>query len=123
MHPGMMYWWKQRHGGGCGEGAHAEEGGHGHGRHHGWRGGYEASGGSGGDDGGSFGVRRPLRFLAYKLELNETQVGELAKGVIAARTIAAVWSRLHPLSREAAAFVEAARSASAGERLREPSIA
>ncbi len=79
MHPGMMYWWKQRHGGGCGEGAHAEEGGHGHGRHHGWRGGYEASGGSGGDDGGSFGVRRPLRFLAYKLELNETQVGELAK--------------------------------------------
>lgn len=29
-------------------------------------------------DGGGFGVRRPLRFLAYKLELEEKQVGELA---------------------------------------------
>ncbi|HZX65190.1 MAG TPA: Spy/CpxP family protein refolding chaperone, partial [Myxococcales bacterium] len=29
--------------------------------------------------GGSFGVRRPLRFLAYRLNLNETQVEELAK--------------------------------------------
>ena len=37
-------------------------------------------GGQGGDeDGGGFGVRRPLRFLAYKLELDEKQVGELAK--------------------------------------------
>jgi len=29
--------------------------------------------------GGSFGVRRPLRFLAWKLELDEAQVAELAK--------------------------------------------
>src|SRR5207248_339041 len=29
--------------------------------------------------GGSFGVRRPLRFLAHKLELNERQVAELAR--------------------------------------------
>jgi Spy/CpxP family protein refolding chaperone len=29
--------------------------------------------------GGSFGVRRPLRFLAYKLELDEKQVAELAR--------------------------------------------
>ena len=29
--------------------------------------------------GGSFGVRRPLRFLAYKLQLDEKQVGELAR--------------------------------------------
>jgi len=43
--------------------------------------------------------------------------------VIASRTIAAVWSRLQPLSRDAAAFVEAARSASSVERLRETSIA
>jgi Spy/CpxP family protein refolding chaperone len=28
--------------------------------------------------GGSFGVRRPLRFLAHKLDLDEKQVGELA---------------------------------------------
>ena len=53
----------------------------------------------------------------------ETQVVELAPGVIAARRSTAVWSRLQPLSSDAAAFVEAARSACAGERLREPSIA
>lgn len=29
--------------------------------------------------GGSFGVRRPLRFLAWKLELDEKQVAEVAK--------------------------------------------
>jgi Spy/CpxP family protein refolding chaperone len=38
--------------------------------------------GGGFDDGdfggGSFGVRRPLRFLAHKLELSEEQVGSLA---------------------------------------------
>jgi DNA-binding transcriptional LysR family regulator len=53
----------------------------------------------------------------------ETEVVELADGVVAARSIAAVWSRLQPLSRDAAAFVEAARSACAGERPREVSIA
>jgi Spy/CpxP family protein refolding chaperone len=30
-------------------------------------------------EGGGFGVRRPLRFLAYRLQLHETQVGELAR--------------------------------------------
>ncbi len=40
-------------------------------------------GGGGGEDGGfdgggNFGVRRPLRFLAYKLDLDERQVAELA---------------------------------------------
>jgi Spy/CpxP family protein refolding chaperone len=46
------------------------------------RGGHRGFGGhrGGGDeDSGGFGVRRPLRFLAFKLELNEKQVGELAK--------------------------------------------
>ena len=38
------------------------------------------SGGPGDDaDGGGFGVRRPLRFLAYKLDMDERQVGELAR--------------------------------------------
>jgi Spy/CpxP family protein refolding chaperone len=38
------------------------------------------SGGDGdGLGGGAFGVRRPLRFLAYKLGLDQHQVGELAK--------------------------------------------
>lgn len=35
-------------------------------------------GGEGGFGGGPFGVRRPLRFLAWKLELQEAQVSEMA---------------------------------------------
>jgi hypothetical protein len=53
----------------------------------------------------------------------ETEIAELVDGVIAPRSIAAVWSRIQPLSRDAAAFVEAARTACAGERPREASIA
>jgi len=74
MYPGMLWWWKHargRHGCGEGEGAHAGEGWQAGPWHHG-----------GGDDfggGGAFGVRRPLRFLAYKLNLNEEQVSQLAK--------------------------------------------
>ena len=76
VHPAM--WWRHREEGreygvqaGCGPG--------GGGRHEG-RGGYWAAPG-GGDEfgGGAFGVRRPLRFLAYKLDLSEEQVAELAK--------------------------------------------
>jgi len=73
MYPGMMWWWKHARGRhGCGEGARADEGGFQAGP---WQHG-------GGDDfggGGAFGVRRPLRFLAYKLNLSEEQVGQLAK--------------------------------------------
>jgi Spy/CpxP family protein refolding chaperone len=66
-----MYWWKKHH-----EGRHEHAG---------------CGGESWGDprewarrrfsehEGGGFGVRRPLRFLAYKLELDEKQVGELAR--------------------------------------------
>src|SRR3954471_4104114 len=85
MHPGFMHWWKeaqrrqQQHGGGsCEAGCSAGAG---------WQGGggrqrssheeheaYVAM-----EDGGSsFGVRRPLRFMAHRLELNEKQVAELA---------------------------------------------
>ena len=84
MYPGMMHWLRMRRGGHCGEGAGAGPG-------SGWQGhnpeAWQAGGwgghghGQGGDDfgGGAFGVRRPLRFLAYKLNLSEQQVGELAK--------------------------------------------
>jgi len=74
MHPAMIHWWKQRHAHGCGPSASP--------------GGWEASGGGGGGGGpdfegpggyGGFGVRRPLRFLAYKLELDEAQVERLAR--------------------------------------------
>ena len=90
MHPAMMSWWRGGHAetrGGCGPNPWAAyaascgprggwQGGGGHG-------GGEDGGGDGGDGegfgGGGFGVRRPLRFLAHKLELDERQVGELAK--------------------------------------------
>ncbi len=83
MHPAMIEWYRRRHaqdpewtahascGSGCGP-----TGGHGHGPGHGHR----FAGGPGDEfGGGAFGVRRPLRFLAWKLELEEPQVGELAK--------------------------------------------
>ena len=79
MHPGFMGWWHARRAGQCGgQGMHAQGwgppwAGHGHG-----------GGGGGGDEGGfdgggGFGVRRPLRFLAYKLELDDAQVESLAR--------------------------------------------
>jgi Spy/CpxP family protein refolding chaperone len=89
MYPGMMGWWKHahRHGRGscegaspgCGPGEQPHEGGHRGrwGRHH-----EEVFAGHEHDhdgDFGHFGVRRPLRFLAHKLELEEAQVTELAR--------------------------------------------
>jgi Spy/CpxP family protein refolding chaperone len=75
----MIEWWNHRHDHDSEHGAHPGCGsGRGHGRHH-----HEHGRFAGGRDeefgGGSFGVRRPLRFLAWKLELEENQVAELAK--------------------------------------------
>ncbi|MEP7124479.1 MAG: Spy/CpxP family protein refolding chaperone [Byssovorax sp.] len=94
----MIAWWKHARGhGDCGAYAghgpqgEGESGGRGHhgpghhgpgGRHghEGWGEHAHAGGEHDGDfGGGSFGVRRPLRFLAYKLELDEKQVAELAR--------------------------------------------
>jgi Spy/CpxP family protein refolding chaperone len=83
MHPGMIAWWKhaRRHAEHCGDRGREAGCGPGGGRH-GW--GRDESAYAGGHDpdgelgGGSFGVRRPLRFLAVKLELEEKQVAELA---------------------------------------------
>jgi Spy/CpxP family protein refolding chaperone len=72
MHPGMIAWWHARRGRGCGTAAHW--GGHGDREDA-----YEAAGQGYDGDNGAFGVRRPLRFLAYKLELKREQVAELAK--------------------------------------------
>jgi Spy/CpxP family protein refolding chaperone len=77
MYPGFMHHWKARR---CAE-------------RRAYAGGYGAEGESrrerwaamAGDDdapfgfGGHFGVRRPLRFLAYRLDLDDAQVAELAK--------------------------------------------
>lgn len=76
MHPGFINWWDRRRAyaesrcgvgeGGCGPSAHGRRSAH-------------ASGRDGDELHGAFGVRRPLRFLAWKLELEEEQVAELAK--------------------------------------------
>jgi Spy/CpxP family protein refolding chaperone len=87
MHPAVIEWWKARRAAGeCGEGAGAWAGCGPRGRSWGgphWRGAeQQAGGGEGwgeGEGGGGFGVRRPLRFLAYKLELDDKQVAELAR--------------------------------------------
>ena len=86
MHPGFWAWWRRQaeaaaedgwggcqvglqhpgfrgRGGGCGPGERA-------GRH--WQ------MAQGLEEGAGFGVRRPLRFLAHKLELNDEQVTRLA---------------------------------------------
>ena len=41
--------------------------------------GFDMHGGGSGDGGGSFGVRRPLRFLAHRLSLDERQTAEVAR--------------------------------------------
>jgi len=99
MHPAIHWWARHRHHhsdhgqeatcgasacgptSACGPSAHGrererEEGGPG------WRFAGQGHHGHGADDdfgGGAFGVRRPLRFLAWKLELEENQVALLAK--------------------------------------------
>ena len=84
MHPGMMYWWKTHRGGGSCEAA-AEHGyadygwrRHRHHEHHGRRA-WEAAAHDSELGAGAFGVRRPLRYLAHKLDLDEPQVAELAR--------------------------------------------
>ncbi len=99
MHPGVFGFWRShRHGHhhhdheshahpgeeGCEAGGCGPRGGPFGGprwpQHDGPHGGPFGGGGGGGDEfgGGGFGVRRPLRFLAYRLELEEEQVAELA---------------------------------------------
>jgi Spy/CpxP family protein refolding chaperone len=91
MHPGMFAWWHARRHAACNEtdcasadpgcGPHAGFGG----RPWGW---HAAPHGGGGDDfsSGSFGVRRPLRFLAFKLDLDDAQAAEFAAILNALKT-------------------------------------
>ena len=74
MHPALRSWWRAKR-------AQASCGGFG-----GWPGCRPGGGGPAEDvgaesygGGGSFGVRRPLRFLAYKLDLDERQIDALAR--------------------------------------------
>jgi len=89
MYPGTMHWWMHRRWqgdcrphAGCGPGhwSRWEEPSRG-----GWA--RHAAPSDGGDLGaGAFGVRRPLRFLAFKLGLDDRQVGELARILNALKT-------------------------------------
>ena len=89
MYPGMMHWWMHRRWegdcrphAGCGTGRHGRW--ESSSRHH-WSE-RQAAPGDGGDLGAAaFGVRRPLRFLAYKLELDDRQFGDLARILNATR--------------------------------------
>jgi Spy/CpxP family protein refolding chaperone len=72
-----MFWhkWAYAHGGPCGPGHH------GHHEHHEHRARHMESRGHGGPHGGwspGFGVRRPLRFLARELDLDESQTERFA---------------------------------------------
>ena len=80
MYPGFISHWRRERCAGRRAAMSYGSAGHG-GRAREWE--YGAAGeedpGQFGFAGGSFGVRRPLRFLAYKLQLDEKQVGELAR--------------------------------------------
>jgi Spy/CpxP family protein refolding chaperone len=144
MHPGFAFWQARRHAGACGGGSCAEahagpEGHHGPG---GWRppwarhDGAFAAAEDGDFGGGAFGVRRPLRFLAYKLELNEEQVAALARilddlkteraqaAVDHRRTTAAFADAVAGESFDASAVTAAAASrVTSAERLRDAVVA
>jgi Spy/CpxP family protein refolding chaperone len=83
MHPAVIEWFKSRGAAESGNEAWASCGSAAHRLRAAWHGAAEqhasGEGWGDGDGGGGFGVRRPLRFLAYKLELEERQVAELAK--------------------------------------------
>lgn len=89
--------------------------GHGHGPPFGER--FAAHGHGPGHDegifGGPFGVRRPLRFLAHKLELSEAQVGDLARIIDELKTERAQAEVDH--RRTIAAFADSLEGAAFGE--------
>jgi hypothetical protein len=112
MHPAFIWWWKNaRREHACGHGEHMHmggRGGHGHGPHFGGAGGPEE-----GIFGGPFGVRRPLRFLAHKLDLSEEQTAELARIIDELKTERAQAEVDH--RRTITAFADALEGAEFGE--------
>jgi Spy/CpxP family protein refolding chaperone len=85
----MMHWWSTHHRrhhdwrshAGCGSGGWRS-----HRDAADWSARHAAPGEFGEFGAGAFGVRRPLRFLAYKLHLDEDQVAELARILNALKT-------------------------------------
>lgn len=127
MHPAFYFWWKharrgahghgeRAHAGHCGPGPAMGRGGEGSGD------GPPFEGRFGGSDegwfGGPFGVRRPLRFLANKLELSEAQMADLARIIDELKTERAQADVDH--RRTVASFADAVEGATFGaERARE----
>lgn len=118
MHPAFHWWYKHARRSereGCGPSAWGSPGG-GHGEAHFGGGGPGRHGpddGFFGGSGGPFGVRRPLRFLAHKLELSEPQIAELARILDELKTERAQADVDH--RRTVAAFAEAVEGATFGE--------
>jgi len=117
MHPGFIAYWRT---GRCGERAAADWGFCGPHREARGASGFHAAPEDAGEPfgfgfgfghfgGGAFGVRRPLRFLAYKLELDEAQVAELARILDALKTERAQSAVDH--RRAISAFAEAIEGA------------
>ncbi|HEY3202074.1 MAG TPA: Spy/CpxP family protein refolding chaperone [Thermoanaerobaculia bacterium] len=124
MYPGFISRWKSER---CDERRVGE--GWSYPGHRGWHRGWEYAAGEeepghlGFGGGGAFGVRRPLRFLAYKLQLEEAQVAELARILDEIKTERAQAAVDH--RRALSAFADAisgdvfdAAKASAGAKLR-----
>lgn len=121
MHPAFYFWWKhaRREAHGHGGEAHAGPGHCGSGRRGGRGEGPPFEGRFGSpEDFGPFGVRRPLRFLANKLELSEAQMADLARIIDELKTERAQGDVDH--RRTVAAFADAVEGATFGaERARE----
>ena len=81
MHPGMFDWWRHARRAshawgaspGCGPGGCGPQA-----EGYGWDTRFASPPDDGEFSGGPFGVRRPLRFLAHRLDLDDRQVSELA---------------------------------------------
>jgi len=130
MHPAMFDWWRHARRAseawagtpGCGpSGCGASEG-----TGYGWETRFAGPADHDGEfGGGPFGVRRPLRFLAHKLDLDDRQVGELARILSDLKTERAQAAVDHRRSTAAfadrvadEAFDEAKVTAIASERVR-----
>ena len=127
MHAGFIPWWREA------RSAHGEQMGcgPGYGRGRGaWSPEWSAQPFGHSEEGGAFGVRRPLRFLAHRLELKEAQVAELARildelkteraqaSVDDRRAVAAFADSVSGAAFDAAKAAEAARQrAQSAERL------
>ncbi len=126
MHPAMFDWWRHARRAAWGASAGCGPSGCGPSESRDWETRFAAPPDHDGDfGGGPFGVRRPLRFLAHKLGLDDRQVGELARILSDLKTERAQAAVDHRRSTAAFAdaiaddaFDEAKAASVAGERVK-----